>query len=113
MSSRQASQVVTGLLLIALGLIFLGERQHVVPMIDIARLWPVLLIIFGVGRLMTPREDGAHRNGLWMVFVGGLFLLDNYDIFTLHDSWPLFIVAGGLSLAFGRRCPPAGAKAKP
>ncbi len=113
MSSRQASQVVTGLMLIALGLIFLGERQHLVPVVDIGRLWPVLLIVFGVGRFMAPREDGTHRNGVWMVFIGGLFLLNNYDIFSLRDSWPLFIVAGGLSLAFGRKCPPAGAKVKP
>ncbi len=74
------------------------------PIVDIGRLWPVLLIILGVGRFTAPREDGTHRNGLWLVFIGGLFLLNNYDIFVLHDSWPLFIVAGGLSLAFGRKC---------
>lgn len=113
MDSRQGSQIVTGLLLIALGLIFLGERQHWVPMIDIGRLWPVLLIVLGAGRFMAPREDGTHRNGLWMVFIGGLFLLNNYGIFGLRDSWPLFIVAGGLSLAFGRKCPPAANKVRP
>jgi sulfite exporter TauE/SafE len=101
MSTRQGSQVATGVLLIALGLIFLGERQHFVPVIDLGRLWPVLLIVLGLGRVA---ESGWHRSGLWLVFIGALFLLSNYDIFPLRDSWPLFIVAGGLSLAFGRKC---------
>lgn len=114
MSSRQGSQIVFGILLIALGLMFLGERQQFFPEIDIniSRLWPVILIIFGVGRFMAPREDGSHRNGLWLAFIGVLFLLNTYHIFRLRESWPLFIVAGGLSLAFGRksgrRTPPAG-----
>lgn len=106
MSSRQGSQVAFGIMLIALGLIFLGERLHLVPLldVDISRLWPVVLIILGLGRFTALREDGTHRNGLWLVFIGGLFLLNNYGIFRLQESWPLFIVAGGLSLAFGRQC---------
>jgi hypothetical protein len=114
MSSRQGSQLVFGIVLIALGLIFLGERQHLVPIVDIGRLWPVLLIILGAGRFTAPREDGSHRNGLWLVFIGGLFLLNNYNIFPLQESWPLFIVAGGLSLAFGRKCGrPTGERLQP
>jgi O-antigen ligase len=99
---RQASQVTWGLVLIALGLIFLGERQGISPRIDFARLWPVLLLVFGLTRFLTRQDDG-HGSGVWMIFLGVLFLLDNYRVLTLNQSWPLFIVAGGLSILFGRR----------
>lgn len=112
MSSRQGSELAFGIVLITLGLIFLAQRQQVMPEIDIniGRLWPLFVIILGLGRWFTPRRPGTHWNGLSMVLVGVLFLLNNYHIFRLHESWPLFIVIGGLSLAFGRSCSrqPAG-----
>ncbi len=110
MSTRQGSQIATGVLLIALGLIFLGERQNFVPTIDLGRLWPVLLIVLGLGRFA---DGGWQRSGLWLVLIGVLFLLSNYHIFPLHDSWPLFIVAGGLSLAFGRKCDTSAERPRP
>jgi hypothetical protein len=100
---KNGSRVTTGVILIVLGLIFLGERQHLVPAIDLGRLWPLILIILGLGRFLAKTEDGKHRGGIWLMFIGGLFLLHTFGIFTIHQSWPLFIVAGGLSILFGRR----------
>jgi len=102
MDRRQTSQITTGLLLVALGLIFLGERLDLVPSIDLRRLWPVFLLVIGFGKFMEVRPDGRRGGGGWMMFLGVLFLLHTYNIFRLNDSWPLFIVAGGLSILFGR-----------
>lgn len=101
MDRHSRSQVLSGVLLIVLGLVFLGDRLDVLPALDMGRLWPLILIVLGVGHLVFPREDG-RRSGGWFVFVGVLFLLHNYRVLTLHQSWPLFIVAGGLSILFGR-----------
>jgi hypothetical protein len=103
MEPKQASQVTTGILLVALGLIFLAERLSLAPWLDFHRLWPVVLIVLGVGKLLEPRRDGRRGGGAWLVFLGGLFLLHTYDIMTLSQSWPLFIVAGGVSILLGRR----------
>jgi LiaF transmembrane domain len=123
MEHKQASQVTIGVIMIVLGLIFLGERLTVVPAVDIGRLWPVILIIFGVGRMVAPHRATPDPvtgrvpvlsrvwAGFWFLFLGVLFLLDNYDVLGLDQSWPLFIVAGGLSMLLGRRHappPPAG-----
>lgn len=102
MDRRHESQVLTGVVMIVLGLIFLGDRLDVVPRLDFARLWPVLLIVIGVGSLISRREDARHGSGGWLIFVGALFLLNSYRVLTLHQSWPLFIVAGGVSMIFAR-----------
>jgi hypothetical protein len=103
MNRKQTSQVATGLMLILLGLVFLGQRLDIVPNLDLMRVWPVFLLVTGLVRFFEPREDGRRGGGAWMIFLGVLFLLHTYDIFRLDDSWPLFIVAGGVSILFGRR----------
>jgi hypothetical protein len=35
--------------------------------------------------------------------VGVIFLLDQNGVFRIQDSWPLFVVAAGLAMIFGRR----------
>jgi hypothetical protein len=102
MDRKQRSQIMTGVLMIALGLIFLGDRLDVVPRLDFSRLWPLLLIIIGVGQYTMPREDKRHGSGGWLILVGALFLLDGYRILSFRQSWPLFIVAGGVSILMGR-----------
>jgi hypothetical protein len=99
--------MVGGLLMIALGLMFLSAQLGIAPGLDMSRLWPVILIVFGLSRVVFPDvEDGRARNrfgGFWLVFVGGIFLLNNFGVMTLGQSWPLFIVAGGVAILFGRR----------
>jgi len=92
-----------GLILIAFGLLFLGERINVLPMLDFRRLWPVAIVIVGLAQLIMPREDRSRFGGLSVVFVGCIFLMHTYHVLMLRDSWPLFIVLGGLSLILGRR----------
>src|SRR4029079_12048156 len=72
------------------------------PHLDLHRLWPMFLVIIGFAKVLTPSEEGRSGGGAWMIFLGVLFLLHTYDIFRLRDSWPLFIVAGGVSILFGR-----------
>ena len=102
MDQQQRSQVTTGMLLIALGLVFLGRRLAWLPGLDLGRLWPMFLVIIGVSKFLGGRAEGKPGSGLWLIFLGALFLLHTYDAFRLNDSWPLFIVAGGVSILFGK-----------
>jgi len=115
---NRSSQVTTGLLMIALGLLFFADRQgwawgwH----LSFGRLWPVLLIVLGITKVIVPIErtlTGApgqptvtvrrYRlgSGFWLVAVGVLMLMHVNHVMSLRESWPLFIVAGGLSMMFG------------
>lgn len=101
MDSKQVSQVTTGGLIVVVGLLLLAGQFR--TGLDFGRLWPVVLIVIGLGRFMTTTPDGRRGNGGWLLFIGALFLLNNFRILGLGDSWPLFIVAGGLSMMFSRK----------
>jgi len=92
-----------GLVLIAFGLLLLGDRLHVVPDVDVRRLWPLVLIVIGLAKLLVPHEDRRLSSGLTLILIGGIFLMHTYGVVSLRDSWPLFIVVGGLQLMLGRR----------
>jgi hypothetical protein len=86
-------------LVIAIGLLLLAGQLDVGW--HFSRLWPIVLIVIGLGRYLGTGEDGRRGNGFWLLFVGGLFLLNNFRVLRLHDSWPLFIVAAGVSIILG------------
>jgi LiaF transmembrane domain len=99
---RQAKQLTTGMLLVTIGLIFLGEQLQPGSAWDIGRLWPVIIIVIGLGRFLSPRER-SRGSGVWFLLIGVLFLMNNYHVMRLRQSWPLFIVAGGVSILMGWR----------
>ena len=91
-----------GVLFIAIGLILLAQQLRLGGL-DLGRLWPVVLIVIAAGQLSTPVENGQPRRGLGLLMVGTIMLLHTTRILTLGDSWPLFIVAYGVSTMFGGR----------
>jgi hypothetical protein len=113
MDNRQASQFTTGIVIVAIGLLLLaGELDLGWGM---GRLWPIILIAIGAGRFLGTGSDGRRGNGGWFLFLGAIFLLNNVRILMLHDSWPLFIVAAGVSVMAGRgrQAGPRGPQAPP
>ena len=100
MDNRQASQLTTGTIIIVVGLLLLAGQLDAGW--HFGRLWPVILLAIGAGRYLTTSADGSRGNGLWFLFLGGIFLLNNFRILTLHYSWPLFIVMAGLMMMFVR-----------
>jgi hypothetical protein len=98
--SKRTSQATTGIVLIVIGLILLGRMLHFGP--DLGGLWPLILIVVGASRFLTVDADGHRGNGAWLLLIGGLFLLNNLRILGFGDSWPLLIVAVGISIVFGR-----------
>ncbi len=112
---RDRSSVGTGILLITIGLLFMADRQGYM---GFHNLWPVIIIVMGVVTLAFPRDRsdadtvvgrrGRRRDrgsrlggGMWMILVGVLLLANQNHWLMMRDSWPLFIVAGGLALILG------------
>jgi hypothetical protein len=89
---------MSGVLLVVIGLVFLASNLGTVPEVNVARLWPVIVVVIGVGRILSPNPDENRWNGLVLIFIAGIFLAHNYDVMRLRDSWPLFIVGAGLSV---------------
>jgi hypothetical protein len=52
-SARERGGLMGGLILIALGILFLAD--NLLPGFSFGEYWPVLLIVIGVGLLLRPR----------------------------------------------------------
>jgi hypothetical protein len=90
-----AGGLVAGLLLIAIGTIFLLDRLGYVDFHALHDYWPLLLVIFGLVRF-TNRKHGRW-SGIWLIIIG-LWL----QVTTVHwwgmtfdSSWPLLVIAFG------------------
>ncbi len=105
-----ARKLAMGLFLVAFGLVFLFDRLLWINVPDLFRLWPVWLIAFGVLRVAFPGRRRSRLAGFWPILIGAIFLMDVLDVMSVHDSWPLFIVGGGLlmmlrAIGSGACCP--------
>ena len=85
-----------GLFLIGVGATFLFDRFYGWNSHEVLRLWPLWLIAFGVIRVAYPGRGRSRIAGFWPVLIGSIFLMDTLDVMHIHDSWPLFIVGGGI-----------------
>ena len=98
--SRGGSLVV-GIVLVALGAIFLLERQGLVPSDLLFHLWPLILVIVGVTKLIGPRvgeETGERVWGTLLLVFGALLLVGEFGHpqFRLFRIWPFALIVVGI-----------------
>lgn len=94
-------QVLWGLLLVGLGVAFLLDQMDI---LEIRSLWhyaPLLLVVIGINQTIGYPSGREFANGLWTVFIG-LYLfavLEGMFGLTFRNSWPLFIIISGITMA--------------
>ena len=106
--SHNLGKLIFGLSVLAFGVLFLLSNLNMIESSDYLRYWPVILIAFGLSKLLQPRESGGRMFGFILTLAGVLLLLEELGKirFTLWDFWPVVLVLLGLSIiwgAFGRR----------
>jgi len=92
-----------GLVLLVLGGVLLLERLGMFYLDEYFRWWPFLvisgvLVTLGVLSLVSARANEQRRSALWLLALGGWFLLNALELFGFwfHNSWPLIILATGV-----------------
>jgi hypothetical protein len=93
-------RLLTGLLIIAAGIILLLNNLDVGVHINIKDWWPVILIVIGIGKISQPKEYRQMYWGIVIAAVGTLFLLNNleYISFWFGDLWPVLIILLGIEI---------------
>lgn len=97
--------MTTGAIIIVVGLLLLAGQLD--SGWHFGRLWPLILVALGAGKYLSTTPDGRRGDGLWLLSLGGIFLLHTFRILSLQHSWPLFIVLGGLQIMLNRDDRPA------
>lgn len=97
MTSGVRNRLFVGLLLLALGGVFLTENLTNFEF-DWGDWWPAILIILGVVSLPSSRWAGVV-----LVLVGAVFLVDGLDVIDVDigDFWPVALIAVGLWVLVG------------
>ena len=98
--SRGGSLVV-GLVLVALGVIFLLERQGMVPSDLLFHLWPLILVIVGLTKLLGRHDHDETKERIWgtlLILFGGLLLVGEfgYPQFRFFRIWPFALIVLGI-----------------
>ena len=67
-----------GLLILGVGIIFTLDKLDMVNAYQVLRMWPVLLVIFGVMKIIQSKAMIGRFIGFFIAAGGTLLLLDRY-----------------------------------
>jgi predicted membrane protein len=101
---RMSFQVILGLIVIALGVIYTLDNLGIIYADNFTRFWPILIVLYGLSRIIQCEAVPQKLWGAFWVLVGGLWLLDRlgFIYFSIWELWPLILVVLGASLIWGR-----------
>jgi predicted membrane protein len=90
--------LATGLVFVAIGVIFLLGNMGYLNVREVFVYWPVILIAFGVVRIVESRDDYGHSAGMFWITIGLLFLLGSLGVLriALRDLWPVLLIGVGV-----------------
>ncbi|MCA1246212.1 LiaI-LiaF-like domain-containing protein [Massilia sp. MS-15] len=91
------AQVVLGLSVIVLGVLFLLGNLDIIETRRVLGFWPAVFVIAGIVKLYDTQSRGGQLLGGGLVALGILLTLDRMDIidFNVHTMWPLFFIGFG------------------
>lgn len=91
----ESGRFFTGLVLIAIGVLFLLEQFHIAGFNHLLHIWwPMFIVMIGVSSIVGR---GKPWSGLWMIAIGLWLELIQLHLFglTFRNSWPLLLIALG------------------
>ena len=104
----QRKQLVWGLMLITLGILFFLDQLHVADLGSVFRdFWPLFIVVPGVAKLFDSESRGS---GIRMIGIGSWLLVVNLGLWglTWGNSWPLILIFVGASILFEGIFPGSG-----
>jgi predicted membrane protein len=105
------SQVVLGVLVIAIGLLFLLDNLDIIDTHRALAFWPLAFIVAGAVKLFDTGSHNGKAVGLALIAVGAMLMLQRLGwlYFSWHTMWPVVMIALGGLVVFralaGRRGP--------
>ncbi len=86
--------------IVAVGVLLLLDNLGIVRFRELWDFWPLILVVFGVGKILDGHTPAAYVMGGLLALLGSLLLLDNLGILRFEFSlfWPVLIIALGLCM---------------
>jgi len=98
---RDGGGLLTGLILIVVGTLFLLAHMGYLQAEQVWKFWPLLIVIVGIAKLMSPE---GRVLGVLAIAIGGFLQLNKlgFTALTLRDVWPVILIALGVMMIFSR-----------
>jgi len=103
-ATRNAPRLFVGMVVIALGALALLDNLNILDIGDVWSLWPLLLVAFGLARMLRPAGQPGRWTGTVLFLVGAWLMLQNLGLAPVRLGvifWPLLIVLLGVRLVWG------------
>jgi hypothetical protein len=97
---EMVNRLIWGLFLIAIGALLLAVNLGVEVPHGVWNYWPFLVIAMGAAKMLFGGDRGGGGGGFWLV-LGGLYgWISIWNVWglTWGTAWPIFVIAGGLSV---------------
>lgn len=96
------SQVLMGVLVIAIGLLFLLDNLDIIDVHDALAFWPLIFIFAGVAKLLDTTTPNGYLIGLAGIGIGVTMILHRLGIiyFSWRAAWPLVLIAAGAMVVY-------------
>lgn len=92
-------QLVLGLIVIFLGILFTLDNLNIVEAGVYLRYWPALLLAYGIYRLIEPGNPPHLFPGIVFTVVGGFLFLNTLHLhWHFRTYWPILLVLFGLTI---------------
>lgn len=94
----RAATVAGGVILIAIGILFLAETIGIADFGDLIELyWPMILVLIGIPKLLSRETVGS---GLWLIAIGVWLQISHLGLFGLgwSNSWPVLLILIGAGM---------------
>jgi predicted membrane protein len=94
-------RLLVGIFVMLLGALLLLDNLNLLEARQALHLWPIALIAVGVLVFRQALDTGGHVNGVALVLVGTLLLLENLGLVEIsfwNLFWPLVLILVGTNL---------------
>jgi hypothetical protein len=100
LTRRNSGRFFVGLVLLVVGSLYLLQNFGFIEVDHISHYWPVLLILFGLVRLINYDGISVRHTGIGWIFLGLWFLISMNGWFGLdfHNAWPILIIGWGIAI---------------
>ena len=97
-----ASRIGVGAFLILVGALLLIGRFAYIPIPNPWHLWPLIMIVICLAKLIDAEYGWEYRKAVWWLFFGSWLLISELQLFGLsfHNSWPILLVGIGISMVW-------------
>jgi predicted membrane protein len=99
-SPRSAAHgAIGGAIIVVVGLLLLLNNLGILHVRDIWDFWPLILVVFGVARIVKSCSPASIVWGSVVAGLGVLLFLDNLSMFRLNFNfvWPVILIGLGLT----------------